>query len=169
MNYSRKIQTGGLENILSWKKTRDFLRLSLYPWNFWTKRGFTLGNFVKLCYTSWKFQGQKPRLVEIKHDFFLITPGNSTSFSTDLWNLRMTFLHYTWKFCITVKLISYGFLCLQHGWYMQNNSVAALFNMLATNSSCGNIRCFDQNYQSGKITLQVSVLIIKYLVAVSFG
>ena len=62
-----------------------------------------------------------------------------------------------------------AFLCLQHGWYMQNNSVAALLNMLATISSCGNILCFDQNYQSGKITLQVSVLIIKYLVAVSFG
>ena len=48
-------------------------------------------------------------------------------------------------------------------------SVAELFNMLATSRSCGNIRCFDQNYQPGKITLQVSVLIIKYLVAMSFG
>ena len=48
-------------------------------------------------------------------------------------------------------------------------SAAELFNMLATSRSCGNIRCFDQNYQPGKIALQVSVLIIKYLVAVSFG
>ena len=32
-------------------------------------------------------------------------------------------------------------------------SVAALFNMLTTNKSCGNIRCFDQKYQSSKITL----------------
>ena len=60
-----------------------------------------------------------------------------------------------------------AFYVLQHGWYMQNNSVAALFNMLAANRSCGNI-CFDQNYQPGKITSD-SVLIIKYLVAVSFG
>ena len=52
---------------------------------------------------------------------------------------------------------------------MQNNSVAAPFNILATNRSCRNIRCFDQNYQPGKITLHISVLIIKYLVAVSFG
>ena len=58
---------------------------------------------------------------------------------------------------------------LQHGWYMQNNSVATPFNMLTTSRSCGNIRYFDQNYQVGKITFQVSVLIIKYLVAVSFG
>ena len=47
-------------------------------------------------------------------------------------------------------------------------TLAALFNMLATSRSCGNICCFDQNYQPGKITLQDSVLIIKYLVAASF-
>ena len=61
-----------------------------------------------------------------------------------------------------------AFYALQHAWYIQNNSVTALFNMLETSSSCGNI-CFDQNYQPGKITLKDSVIIIKYLVAVSFG
>ena len=55
-----------------------------------------------------------------------------------------------------------GFYVIQHGWYKQNNSVA-------TRRSYGKIRCFDQNYQPGKITLQISVLIIKYLVALSFG
>ena len=35
-----------------------------------SKAFFTLGNSVKLCYTSWKFQGQKPRLMKIQHDFF---------------------------------------------------------------------------------------------------
>ena len=40
--------------------------------------------------------------------------------------------------------------------------------MLAASRSCGNI-CFDQNCQPDKITLQDSVLIIKYLVAVSSG
>ena len=48
-------------------------------------------------------------------------------------------------------------------------ALAALFIMLATSRSCGNICCFDQNYQPGKITLQNSVIIIKCLVAVSFG
>ena len=47
--------------------------------------------------------------------------------------------------------------------------MAALFNVLATGRSCRNICCFDQNYQSRNITLQVAVLIIKYLVAASFG
>ena len=49
------------------------------------------------------------------------------------------------------------FIVLQHGWCMQNNSVAAPINMLATSRSCGNIRCFDESYQPGKTTLQVSV------------
>ena len=44
-----------------------------------------------------------------------------------------------------------AFYVLQHGWYKQNNWVAALFNMLATSWSYENI-CFDQNYQPGKIT-----------------
>ena len=62
-----------------------------------------------------------------------------------------------------------AFYVLQYGWYMQNNSVAAPFNMFPTSRSCRNVCCFDQSYQPSKITLPVSVLIIKYLVAVSFG
>ena len=45
-------------------------------------------------------------------------------------------------------------------------SVAALLNMFATSKSYGNMCCFDQKYQPGEITLQVSALIIKYLVAI---
>ena len=60
------------------------------------------------------------------------------------------------------------FNVLQYDRYMHNNSVAAPFNMLATSRSFGNIRCSNQNYQQGKTTFQVLVLIIKYLVAVSF-
>ena len=47
-------------------------------------------------------------------------------------------------------------------------SVAARFSMLAISTSCRNIRCFDQNYQPGKITLQFPVLISKYSVAMFF-
>ena len=32
-----------------------------------------------------------------------------------------------------------GFYVLQQGWYIQNNLMAALFDMLATSRSCGNI------------------------------
>ena len=61
-----------------------------------------------------------------------------------------------------------AFCVLQRGWYMQNNLMAAPFNMLATSSSCGNKRYFDQNYQPGMIAIQVSVLIIRFSLAVSF-
>ena len=40
--------------------------------------------------------------------------------------------------------------------------------MLATSKSFGNIYFFDKQYQPGKITLKVSVLVIEYLVFVSF-
>ena len=41
-------------------------------------------------------------------------------------------------------------------------TVVALFSMLETNRSCGNICCFEQNCRPGEITLQDSVLIIKF-------
>ena len=63
-------------------------------------------------------------------------------------------------------MISYGFLCFTAWLLYANYSVAALFNVMVASRSCGNI-CFDQNYRPGKITLQDSVFIIKYLVAAS--
>ena len=51
---------------------------------------------------------------------------------------------------------------------MVDESMAAVFNILTTSSSCGNIHCSYQHYQLGKITLQVLVLIIEYLVATSY-
>ena len=47
--------------------------------------------------------------------------------------------------------------------------MAAVFNILATSRPFGNIRCSYQHYQPGKITLQVSVLMIELvLVATSY-
>ena len=51
---------------------------------------------------------------------------------------------------------------------MYNDSVAEVFNILATSRSCGYIHCSYQHYQPGKIALQVSVLMIEYLVATSY-
>ena len=42
------------------------------------------------------------------------------------------------------------------------------FNILAASRSCGNIHCSYQHYQPGKVTLQVSVLMIEYLVVTSY-
>ena len=46
--------------------------------------------------------------------------------------------------------------------------MAEVCNILATSRSCGNILCSYQLCQPGKITLQVSVLMIEYLVATSW-
>ena len=51
---------------------------------------------------------------------------------------------------------------------MYNESVVAVFNILATSSSCGNIHCSYRHYQQGKMNLQVSELMIEYLVAPSY-
>ena len=52
---------------------------------------------------------------------------------------------------------------------MFNDSGAAVFNILATSRSFGNIHCSYQHKQPGKITLQVSVLIIElFLVSTSY-
>ena len=51
------------------------LGLSLYLWKFQRKEGFIPGNSEKLWYTlslAWKFQDQKPRPMEIPHEFSLI-------------------------------------------------------------------------------------------------
>ena len=50
---------------------------------------------------------------------------------------------------------------------MYNESVAAVFNILAASRSCGNIRCSYRHYQPGKTNLQVSVP-IEYLVATTY-
>ena len=51
---------------------------------------------------------------------------------------------------------------------MFNDSWAAVFNILVTSQSFGNIHCSCQHYQPGKMTLQVSLLMIE-LVLVSMS
>ena len=46
--------------------------------------------------------------------------------------------------------------------------VAEVFSILATSRSCGNMQCSYQHYQTGKITLHFSVLMIECLVATSY-
>ena len=59
-------------------------------------------------------------------------------------------------------LISYIVSCFAARLVSINNSGAAVFNMLATSKSGGNICFFDQHNHPGKITSQVPVLIIDY-------
>ena len=43
-----------------------------------------------------------------------------------------------------------------------------MLSILTLSKACGNICYFDKRYQTGKIISQVSVLMIEYLVAVSY-
>ena len=65
-----KFQSGdvGWKNTAS-KKPVEFLGLILCPWKFQPKQTFTPGNSAELCYTPSKFQGQKPRPLEIPQIF----------------------------------------------------------------------------------------------------
>ena len=66
-------------------------------------------------------------------------------------------------------LIIYSFFHIfQYDQEMHNDSVAEVFNILATRRSLGNMHYSYQHYQPGKITLQVSVLMIEYIVATSY-
>ena len=57
-----------------------FRFVTLYLKKVRRKQAFTPRNSAKLCDTTKKFQGQKPGPMEISHDFFLNTPGNSAFF-----------------------------------------------------------------------------------------
>ena len=70
------------------------------PWN--NICHFTLGNSrrkqaftVHLPLVGNTKQGQKPRLMESQHEFFLSTTGNSISFLTEPWNFHMLFFQYS--------------------------------------------------------------------------
>ena len=79
-----KIQTGGVEDILFWKRPLEFLDLSLYSWKFKTKWSFTPTGISKAKNQDpWKFHTI----------FFLIMPGNSTSFFIDSWSFRFYFFN----------------------------------------------------------------------------
>ena len=52
--FQKKNKQGSLRTYFFGKKTLKSLGLSLYTWQFWAKQSFTLGNYVKLCYTPWK-------------------------------------------------------------------------------------------------------------------
>ena len=105
MDYSRKNlnRRGWGHNF--WKKTPGIFRFVTLPLEVLGKMKLTPGNSTKLCYTYWNFQGQKPRPMEIPHDFFWITPVNSTSFCIDPRNFHILFIQYSWKFHVFNLLV----------------------------------------------------------------
>ena len=74
-----------IEDIRFSKRPLELLDLWLYPWIYQIKWRLIPGNSTKLCYTRLSFQGQKPRPMDIPHNIFLITYGNSISSTPLVW------------------------------------------------------------------------------------
>ena len=69
-----KIQTGRGWGHTFMRKSLETLCLLLYLWKFHKKQSFNPEYSPKSCYSLWKFQSQKPRPIEIPHEFFFESP-----------------------------------------------------------------------------------------------
>ena len=78
----------GVEDIIFWKPPYEIFRSVTLPLEIPEETRFYPWKFCRIVWHPWKFQRQKPRPVEIPHDFFVNTPENSTSCLTDSWNFQ---------------------------------------------------------------------------------
>ena len=83
LGYSRKKIKQVVEDIIFWKNLNSGEN-KLSPLKI-------LQNCVA---PPWKSQVQKPRPMEIPHEFFFNTPGNSSSFLIESWDFHMPFFQY---------------------------------------------------------------------------
>ena len=102
MGYSRKKQTGEVEDILFWIPRGIFGFLTL-PLKILGKTRLYPRNSTKLC-----SEISKP--LENPHDFFLITLGNSISFIINTWKIYLLFFQYPSK--IDILNQHYGVECM---------------------------------------------------------
>ena len=143
MGYSRKIQTGGIEDILFLKKKLWIFEVCHFTLgNYWQNKAFfTLGNSKVKNQDSWKCNMSfswpplkisllpleildKTKLYFWKFCkialYTLITPRNSTSFSGDPKNFNIVFLQYSGNsmFSTPLPLPLFGFLPLSVSLYI---------------------------------------------------
>ena len=97
MGYSRKKQTG-IEDILFWTPAPlpGIFRYVTLPLEIPEKISFYPWKFCKIVWHPLEIPRSKTKTyaMEIPHDFFLNTNGNSSSFFIDPWNSHMLFLQY---------------------------------------------------------------------------
>ena len=96
-SFQKKSKQGELRIYFSEKPPWKFQICHFNPRNSGEKKLLIL-EILQICDTPQKFQSQKPRPMEIPHQFFLNAPGISTSFLIDLWNFHMFFLQDLQKF-----------------------------------------------------------------------
>ena len=94
LGYSRKKNRGELRIYFSENASGNFRFVTL-SLEVLEKTSFHTTRFCKIVWHLLDIQ--KPRPMEIPHDFFLDIPENSTSFLIDPWNFHMLFLQYLWK------------------------------------------------------------------------
>ena len=91
MGYSRTNSNRGLRIYFSEKNPGIFRFVTL---------ALEIPEKTRHPFSPWKFQGKRTTHgMEIPHELFLNTPGNSTSFLIDHWNFHMLF-QYPW--CLEV-------------------------------------------------------------------
>ena len=73
-------------------------------------------NSAKFCYTPWKFQGQKPRTMEIQQHVFLNAPRNFSTFLIDPWSFDLLFLQYPWNSMSSTSPTVWIFYKIPHSW-----------------------------------------------------
>ena len=109
-----KIQTGGVEDILFLNPLSSNFQIFHFTFGNSSQNKLSPLEIPQNCViTLWKFQGQKPKPMEIPHDFFLNTFRNSTLFLIEPQNFHMLFLQHYWK-CHVLNPTSP--LCLDFLW-----------------------------------------------------
>ena len=105
--FRKKTKQGRLRTYF-FENPLEFFFFFLYPWKFQTKQSSTPGNSTKLRQIPWKFQGQKPRPLEISYVIFFDTPWNSIFWTSPyphlfvlFWNSPFceNYILHAWKKC----------------------------------------------------------------------
>ena len=98
LGYSRKNpnRTGWGYNF--WKKAPGFFRFVTLPLEIPDKMKLHPCKFHKIVLHPLEFPRPKAKIHGILHDFFWITPVNSTSYCTDPRNFHILFIQCPWKF-----------------------------------------------------------------------
>ena len=80
--FQKKFKQGGLRICFFDKIPGVFMFVTLpLPFEIPEKTKLHPSKFRRICYTSWKFQGQRPRPMEMRHNVFFITLRNCACFS----------------------------------------------------------------------------------------
>ena len=134
---------------------------SISPWKFQAKQSPTPRNSKSFCQILQKFQGQKPRSLEITHYFFLVALGNFASFLINCWKFHILTPHCLVFFCnspIQLKFSGLSYILQQVGKCLSNSKMGHVqaskrFHHLVWNDPSSNSSHLLQNYEDPVLCL----------------